>query len=331
MPNPNVTLSTLNATIHWGDGTQSAGQISLNNGIYSVQGTHTYAEEGSNAVSVTINDTNASLTATANTTDNTAESLIILSNVANFNGTEGQSFSNVIVATFTIAANESGSYTATINWGDNQSSAGTISFDNVNNVYDVLGTHIYTSAGFYTVTAATIDDGIANPVSPVTEQALIAGVAPIVTTAGALGNFNPGNAISTNANGAELATFYSSYAGSQDPGGYYAANIAWGDGTTDTVDSNVIIQAVGTAPNGSTLFGVFDNHTYSSIGSYTITVNVRMIGVPVNGVSTTDTLTVTNPITLTGGNNFSFQQGKFIASSGSFQEFQCGICSLIMM
>jgi sugar lactone lactonase YvrE len=43
------------ATIRWGDGSSSAGTITGSAGSFTVQGSHTYAQEGSSAVSVSIN------------------------------------------------------------------------------------------------------------------------------------------------------------------------------------------------------------------------------------------------------------------------------------
>src|SRR5260221_14631462 len=55
---PAGTLTDYTATITWGDGTTSAGTIVTNaGGGFDVQGSHTYAEEGTfNAMNVTVND-----------------------------------------------------------------------------------------------------------------------------------------------------------------------------------------------------------------------------------------------------------------------------------
>ena len=72
------------------------------------------------------------------------------------------------VATFTDAnsANDTGTYTATINWGDGQYSSGTIS--NVNSVYSVKGSHTYAEEGTYSISVATFDNGVTDPANPVT-------------------------------------------------------------------------------------------------------------------------------------------------------------------
>ena len=60
-----VSSSTITAAVNWGDGTapdtltttsSSAGQLVLSNGVYTVQGNHTYASAGTYAVSIKIAD-----------------------------------------------------------------------------------------------------------------------------------------------------------------------------------------------------------------------------------------------------------------------------------
>src|SRR5438309_448047 len=53
---PASTGSEYEATIEWGDGSTSAGTVSGSGGSFSVSGSHTYAEEGSNPVKVTLTD-----------------------------------------------------------------------------------------------------------------------------------------------------------------------------------------------------------------------------------------------------------------------------------
>jgi hypothetical protein len=69
---PTGTVSEFSATIDWGDGSNSAGTISVNgSGGFDVSGTHTYSNSGSFAIVVNIHDVGGS-TATANSTANVA-------------------------------------------------------------------------------------------------------------------------------------------------------------------------------------------------------------------------------------------------------------------
>jgi RTX calcium-binding nonapeptide repeat (4 copies) len=65
--NPNATASDFTATVNWGDGSPSDNNVTITpngSGGFSVNGSHTYAEEGNDTITVTINDTGGS-TATA--------------------------------------------------------------------------------------------------------------------------------------------------------------------------------------------------------------------------------------------------------------------------
>ena len=68
----NDPITEYTATITWGDGSTSTGTITDAGGNYTVLGTHTYGEEGTYTVSVTINhdtSTPQNVTGTANLLD----------------------------------------------------------------------------------------------------------------------------------------------------------------------------------------------------------------------------------------------------------------------
>ena len=65
--NPLATTADFTATITWGDGTTSDGTITEKNGVFSVTGTHTYAEDGSDPIGVTIKDDGGSTASTTST------------------------------------------------------------------------------------------------------------------------------------------------------------------------------------------------------------------------------------------------------------------------
>jgi hypothetical protein len=48
--------SAFSATIHWGDGTTSAGTITLSGTTYVVKGSHTFVTSGSHTVSITVTE-----------------------------------------------------------------------------------------------------------------------------------------------------------------------------------------------------------------------------------------------------------------------------------
>ena len=76
----------------------------------------------------------------------------------------GTPFDNVLVATFTDpeGADPLSAYIANIDWGDGQSSAGTITYDSGTQIFSVYGSYTYPSPGNDTITV-TIDHGNAAP------------------------------------------------------------------------------------------------------------------------------------------------------------------------
>lgn len=148
------------ATIDWGDGTAtSAGTITGTMGMFTVNGDHTYAEEGSYKVAVTISDTDcAANTATAHSTASVADAALHAQCASPPVST--QSF-NGPTATFIDdnAGATSADFSATINWGDGSSSAGTITGGPGPGPYTVTGSHTYAKTGSFTITTAIADDG----------------------------------------------------------------------------------------------------------------------------------------------------------------------------
>ena len=155
----NATASEYSATIDWGDGSTSTGTIAGTAAAFTVSGTHTYAEEGSEAVTVTITDTdNSSSSARTSSTVSVADALLSASpacTAASLRSFAGRT------ATFSDAASPAGTasdFTAAINWGDGSSGAGTVSVTGVG-AYAVDGSHTFPSTGRFTVTTTITDVG----------------------------------------------------------------------------------------------------------------------------------------------------------------------------
>src|SRR5262249_34162669 len=119
-------------------------------GVFSVNGSHTYAQNGAYTATITITGTDG---ATASTT-----STVTVGNV--YAGIQ----SNLTVASFTDADTSvpASSFSATINWGDGTpSSSGTVTGGN--GTFTVQGTHTYAqdsidqSGGVYPVTVTVTD------------------------------------------------------------------------------------------------------------------------------------------------------------------------------
>ena len=159
-PDTSATASEYAATIDWGDASlPTAGTISGPlGGPFSVSGTHTYTEEGTYTITVTIADVDTpSNTATAISTAIVADAPLTATCM---NQVSGQMFIGV-VASFTDANPFAtvADFTATINWGDlTLPTPGTVTATSSGG-FDVNGAHTYTSTGPFTVTTTINDVG----------------------------------------------------------------------------------------------------------------------------------------------------------------------------
>jgi uncharacterized protein (TIGR03118 family) len=145
--------SIFHATINWGDGATTPGAVSGGNGVFTVSGLHTYAEEGSYAAIVSMADHSpGTASATATSTAEVAAGPPMVTAAA-VSGAE-RTLLAVKVATFDqLGANAvAGDYTATIVWGDGTTSAGTVTADGAG--FAVSGTHAYADEGHYAFSVA---------------------------------------------------------------------------------------------------------------------------------------------------------------------------------
>ncbi|HEV3071725.1 MAG TPA: choice-of-anchor Q domain-containing protein [Solirubrobacteraceae bacterium] len=141
-------------TIEWGDGQTSEGKVNEAGGI---DGSHTYAEEGTYRGTVTYHSR-----------EGTPHRVAFFANVADapltaagvpVSATAGTQLS-ATVATFTDAdpAGTASDYTATINWGDGSASAGAVATA-PGGGFAVTGAHTYAAAGTYATSIAIDDTG----------------------------------------------------------------------------------------------------------------------------------------------------------------------------
>lgn len=178
--NPKAPLSDFSTgtgavTIDWGDGNQSAGMVFQPGGIgtmFVVRGTHTYAEDGTQPITVTITD-EGSATTTANTSATIGDAPLSIS-VAPIKEVPGNAFSGQ-VATF-LDANKTAPLSdfnglggASINWGDGTTTPGTVSQPGgIGTAFIVNGTHTYATGDNHIFKVTVTDVGG----STVTGQAL---------------------------------------------------------------------------------------------------------------------------------------------------------------
>jgi autotransporter-associated beta strand protein len=255
--NPLATPADFQATILWGDGHMTAGQVVTNgSGGFDVTGSNTYAEEGSYAMTVFITDAGDSALSLGRTV---AVADAVVAQGATFGAKEGKSFSNVVVTTFTDAdANGAlGEYSATIDWGDGSgTSAGTI-LAGAGGTFHVVGSHRYEEEGTFAVTVTIADEGtstVAHSSARVADAALqVTATDPVSATA--------------NVSFTQVLTTFSD----SDPHGAlgdYTATIFWGDNST----------SAGTVTANGAQFDVSGTHTYTQPGGYLIQVVIQDAG-----------------------------------------------------
>ena len=254
--NPNATVSDFSATINWGDGSSSNGTVSaVSGGGFAVNGGHTYAEEGSYKVTVSVNDTGGQSTS-GNATASVADAALTAGSASVSPGNEGAGASNASFG-FTDAnpTADAGDFSATINWGDGSSSTGTVSAASGGG-FTVNGSHTYAEEGGYKATVTVNDTGgqstSADASATVTDAALTAG------TLSASGG--------TEGTGGGSAAFSFTDANPNAPASDFSATVDWGDGSssTGTVSQNADGSFSVAAPG----------HTYAEEGQDTVKVSV---------------------------------------------------------
>jgi hypothetical protein len=150
--------SDYTATLLWSDGTTTAGTIMGSNGSFTVSGSHTFPDEGTDNVYVTV-------TVNATQETETAGCGIKISDADNFSGTPvhftataGVSFT-MVVANFTdsYTGNQPSDFKSEIEWGD-----GTYTYPATitggGGMFSVSGTHTYTQAGSFSIQVILAED-----------------------------------------------------------------------------------------------------------------------------------------------------------------------------
>src|SRR3954453_10930755 len=155
------SAAKMTAQINWGDGGAVDPNTTVaanNSGGFDVSGSHTYAHEGSYAVEVFIQDNSDKSTGTGNTTATVADAPLSATGRSG-SATRGLPF-NGTVATFTDpdSSASAATFTASIDWGDKSTSAGTVAAADGGG-FKVTGSHTYQVTGSQPVTVTIHDSG----------------------------------------------------------------------------------------------------------------------------------------------------------------------------
>jgi hypothetical protein len=172
--------------------------------------------------------------------------------------TAGRAFT-AVVASFTDKnpLGRAGDYQAVIDWGDGQTSIGTIAFDGQGRG-TVLGTHTYAVQGNYAVVVKVRDDG-GNTVTAVSRVAVAA------VSLKALGKQLV--AVQGQPFTEVVATFTDTDL--RATASLYTAQITWGDGRTS-------VGVIATDNKGG--FTIRGKHTFTATGSFPLVVTIRDAG-----------------------------------------------------
>ncbi len=182
---------------------------------------------------------------------------------------EGIAF-NVKVATFTATAIpdpyiENLDYGATINWGDGNTTPGTITGGG--GTYNITGTHLYRAAGTFNIQVTVVDGGttkVVNTTATVQE-------APLTPNGIVVSN------VIGNTNALPIATFTD--ANPYSNSGEFTVMITdWGDGSGG---------GYGYVSGQGGQFIVYASHAYYMHGNYTISATILDDGTPLTNFSTT--------------------------------------------
>ncbi|HEU5271331.1 MAG TPA: PKD domain-containing protein, partial [Jatrophihabitans sp.] len=159
-PDPSGTAGDYLAMVDWGDGAPaSPGDITKSaDGTFTVTGQHTYAEEGSYPVSVTVTDDDVPYNTDTVGGTGTVTDAVLAATGVDFLSTNPV---NRVLATFTDA-NPTGplsDFTATIDWGDGTPATSGMVAGPTGGPFTVSGDHSYSTLGYKTITIHITDVG----------------------------------------------------------------------------------------------------------------------------------------------------------------------------
>ena len=248
------TPGSFTASIDWGDTTTTTGTVSGSNGSFSVSGDHTYADEATAPMKVTVTriSDNGMLVATGDVA--VADSDALSGAGRTLVGDPGVALTNVTVATFTdtYTGNVATDFIATIDWGDGTTTPGTVS--GAAGSFSVSGSHTYAANGHETIIATLTDDAPGTATATATGTADIGLAGQMVLTSATEHVALP--------NGTPVATFSDSNGG--DTPASFTAAIDWGDGAT----------SAGTVSGGAGTFTVSGGHTYADEANAPVAVSL---------------------------------------------------------
>jgi hypothetical protein len=244
-------------TINWGDGTQQATLTTNGQGGFNVSGTHAYAEEGTYDLTVTVKDNMGRIASDSAYAVVVDAPLTVTPTL--IQAGEGRQFTGKVASLIDgDPSPEPADLTATIDWGDGQTSSGTLTSVG-GQAFDISGSHTYSEEGAYTlkITITDVGGSIGSASETVNVSDGLLGVTSV--------------SLPPQEEGASFTAVVARF-GDPDPNGAlsdYSATIYWGDGTSTA-------GSISSDPNGG--FDVSGGHAYSTAGTYNYAVHVYDVG-----------------------------------------------------
>lgn len=315
------------ATIDWGDGTSSPGMIIGQDGRFEVYGTHRYATIDTYNITllVTEDDPSQTIVHASDAVDEPGSSVRVLGR--NFESVEGQEIDSSLILAELVDSDRTAiaaDYSLTIDWGDGQQSAGTVT--GTNGRFQVSGTHKYQQPGGYHLKFS---------VEKSNEVIASQGSSSLLVTGAVLQG--TGRTITASRNRELIATFVDPAGGSN-----YAARIRLAPGhylpaeVQPTPNASVVTLANGqspspnlsnpferqqlslnTAPQGGSFKLLFDGQSTAAIP---YNASASTIQSALNALSTIDQVSVTGgngTFTITFGGAHAYQNVSQIVARGN--------------
>ncbi|MCO6046167.1 PKD domain-containing protein [Aeoliella sp. ICT_H6.2] len=270
-------------SIDWGDGSApDVGVVTIDQlgapTLASFDGQHTYADDGTYSVTITIDDgEGGSDTGTLDVTvGNVAPTLTLVEDQAVVEGSlleienlgqiSDPGYRNTLLATDEI-------FTYSIDWGDGTTAdTGVATIDQLGSpgtptLASFDGQHTYADNGEYTVTVSVADDDGGQTMQ--TLQVTVGNVAPVLTVVENQ-SIKEGSLLSIENIGQITDPGYQNDALAADE--TFTYSIDWGDGTSTDTGAATIDQLG--SPGTPTLASFDGQHTYADNGEYTVTVSI---------------------------------------------------------
>ena len=286
------------AQISWGDGGQTTGTVTYDSstGQFDVSGSYTYGSAGDYDIQVSISDPTG-LMAVTDAPAAIADAPLTATGETGLTAVEGTAFSGT-VATFVDPVPQGVSnYTATIAWGDGQTSTGTVTFNSTTQQFRVAGGHVYADYGSYSIDVTISEPGgaLADATSPIAVAD-----APLLAS-GQYVLYTPGVAFS-----GTVATF-THIGGSDDPS-QYTATITWATSQGQSITAGTVSYNAATQQ-----FAVGGSFTFPDSSGDTISVTISdSEGTTRTATSTPTTLAMSLvQVTPTAGTPFSATVATF--------------------